>query len=986
MKTRQMEYKLRVLQINTGNSRPALDLALLYARRKKADVICITEPPMYKKGKIGCPGWSEHLGDRAAILTKSNITIKKEWKELSTVGIEIGKTRIISAYCSPNEEVEQYLDALSLTAESPTPLVITGDFNCRWIEFDRKLRRRRKDAIFYDFIIGNDLKIENDGTPTLIHQGVESTNDYTITKRSKVNNWMVDTLENTLSDHRFIYFEVEDNTVVRNRQEKKKMDQEKLKVQLSTIPQIKECKSPEDAEINADIITNWLSNAVKNSTTTEEYKSTTYWWNENLEAQRIKLKQINRKIERCKNNNQLLVLKREQQEQRVLHKINIKKAKVEAWKNLINKDRPWGKPYKTIIKNPERNSSAPPTSIQKANGLMTRSESETNITFLHAKFPRAPKQTAYLTTRNIKNTRNDAHNVTTDIVANIIRKLNNRSAPGLDGINHKTLKILNIMHPTLLTEILNQCLQWAVFPKKWKEGKLVLIYKNKGDKTKADSYRPLTMLSALGKLLEKCLMMQIDQLVENKISDSQYGFRKGRSCEDCILAATKWIKKMKHTDNITAVVSLDIKGAFDHVLWPWIVQELERLEVPQHLISMMTCYFKDRKVYLGENSIDIERGCPQGSVVGPLLWNISYNFVLENLHKRFTRGFAYADDTLLLMTAKNVQDVYKVIKYNVMNIEKDMGKAGLLLNVGKTEIMLLKKQGIVIAPPIELNGIYLRPKNVMKYLGVWLDHQLSWEPHLKKVCEKGMAMIPKLANLARNTYGYNTSARRTMLDGTIGAYMKYASAVYVHRLKLKSMSKYIDRLHRSMVICYGRLYKTVSYLPATVICNWVPIKYEITARALRYAMKKKTELHGATLLEVPHGANVENIWSILGPQVLDKWKCEYRSCGHGEWTQTLIQEPGYTNLDPCFWVNQAISGHGVFGHYLAKMRRRPTPECACGYAEETPEHVLRYCPLFENGRPETLDVENSETLKFFKDTIKTLWENERMNNRRRIEN
>lgn len=201
------------------------------------------------------------------------------------------------------------------------------------------------------------------------------------------------------------------------------------------------------------------------------------------------------------------------------------------------------------------------------------------------------------------------------------------------------------------------------------------------------------------------------------------------------------------------------------------------------------------------------------------MWNISYNYILENMKKKMTRSYAYADDTLILLMADTVPELYGKVSRTVEQVEKDTNQARLYLNVGKTKIMLMKKHGTVIAPPIKIKGTKLRPKGEFKYLGVWLDDRLSWEPHVRKVCEKGMKLIPKLAALARNTFGYSNSAKRVMLEGTIGAYMPYTCAVFAHRPKVKNITRYINRLHRVMLLCYGRLYRTVSYIPASVICD-----------------------------------------------------------------------------------------------------------------------------------------------------------------------
>jgi len=87
-----------------------------------------------------------------------------------------------------------------------------------------------------------------------------------------------------------------------------------------------------------------------------------------------------------------------------------------------------------------------------------------------------------------------------------------------------------------------------------------------------------------------------------------------------------------------------------------------------------------------------------------------------------------------------------------------------------------------------------------------------------------------------------------MLEGTVGAYLTYACAGWAHCLTIKEKnSRVIDQIHRKMLLCYGRLYRTVSYLPGTVICNWAPEKLKIAKRAIIFSHKKHFTLGCKTL-------------------------------------------------------------------------------------------------------------------------------------------
>lgn len=101
-----------------------------------------------------------------------------------------------------------------------------------------------------------------------------------------------------------------------------------------------------------------------------------------------------------------------------------------------------------------------------------------------------------------------------------------------------------------------------------------------------------------------------------------------------------------------------------------------------------------------------------------------------------------------------------------------------------------------------------------------------------------------------------------MLEGTAGAILKYASAAFAHRLGVKDVCKYKDRTHRSMIQCYGRLYRDVSYIAATVICGVPAIRYDIVIRAIMWRKKKGRLLEEEKSLIIKAPSNPKVTWKI----------------------------------------------------------------------------------------------------------------------------
>jgi hypothetical protein len=317
-------------------------------------------------------------------------------------------------------------------------------------------------------------------------------------------------------------------------------------------------------------------------------------------------------------------------------RLAFRKSKEEAWRSFVDKSRPWGRPYKVITKSKTPHSTAIPQ-ILKTDGTLTTSDEEACQILLDAKFPSAPH--SLLVYYPPAKPNNNIQYIDDHEITQILKKCKNKSAPGTDNINYKTMKIVNMKHPGLLPWIFNNCMRWAIFLKCWKEGRAVMLRKGKKSAEDVGEYRPLTMLSVPGKLLEKCIAGRIEGCTKNQLSAKQYGFRAKRSCEDCIIAATRELQQMNTNAKITAAVALDISGAFDHVLWPYILKLLQALHVPEYLRYIIKSYFTHRKITYGQIMKILQRGTPQGSVIGPLLWNLSYNAVLARLASRWVSHY-----------------------------------------------------------------------------------------------------------------------------------------------------------------------------------------------------------------------------------------------------------------------------------------------------------------------------------------------------------
>lgn len=151
--------------------------------------------------------------------------------------------------------------------------------------------------------------------------------------------------------------------------------------------------------------------------------------------------------------------------------------------------------------------------------------------------------------------------------------------------------------------------------------------------------------------------------------------------------------------NFTAVVSIDIKGAFDYINWTHTLSELARWQFPEYLQLIVSDFLRNRVVKAGSCRVQLTRGRAQGSVLGGLLWNISYNYALEHFEPTGTRVTCYANDTAFVIGANNSRRLTEKINKLLEEVPVVLSQSGLLLSARKTEVMVLRGKGFDSDPP-----------------------------------------------------------------------------------------------------------------------------------------------------------------------------------------------------------------------------------------------------------------------------------------------
>ena len=236
--------------------------------------------------------------------------------------------------------------------------------------------------------------------------------------------------------------------------------------------------------------------------------------------------------------------------------------------------------------------------------------------------------------------------ITAELVEKVLKEVEAGKATGPDNISPRVLKSCAKELASPLAHIFSACLEERKWPSVWKEANVVPVHK-KASRSDPSHYRPISLLSAVGKVFEKMIAAVIVQHLygNNLLSPHQFGFRPGRSTSDLLLLLSQEWQDTLDEGLDTLVVALDIAGAFDRVWHSGLLAKLRAKGIGGSLLTLLQDYLQGRTLRVVVNGrasapANIGASVPQDSILGPVMWNI----YIDDLIRQLPSETAYADD------------------------------------------------------------------------------------------------------------------------------------------------------------------------------------------------------------------------------------------------------------------------------------------------------------------------------------------------------
>ena len=349
-------------------------------------------------------------------------------------------------------------------------------------------------------------------------------------------------------------------------------------------------------------------------------------------------------------------------------------------------------------------------------------------------------------------------------VKKLLKNLKTSKAPGPDGITPRILKELCDELAPALTLLFQSSIDSGIVPLDWRTAHVSPIFK-KGERYKPSNYRPISLTSVPGKLLEHIIVHTIMDFAEtnNIFCREQHGFRKKRSCVSQLLGLMDEITHSRDRGKQQDMLVMDFAKAFDKVSHSLLTHKLQHYGITGNINNWIQSFLSDRRqavVVDGATSsfVPDESGVPQGSVLGPCLFLLYINDLPKGLTST-TRLFA--DDTACHKTINNAADQH--------DLQRDLDKLAdweekwlMSFHPDKCEVLHFGKKH---QATYHLRDHSLKSTSETKYLGVTISTNISWKSHINKVATKASKTLGflrrnlKVGSISTKDLAYKTLVR-----------------------------------------------------------------------------------------------------------------------------------------------------------------------------------------------------------------------------------
>ena len=365
-------------------------------------------------------------------------------------------------------------------------------------------------------------------------------------------------------------------------------------------------------------------------------------------------------------------------------------------------------------------------------------------------------------------------------VKKIIHSLKNKPCT-LDCYSSSLLKVCSEILSPVICKLINMSISSGVFPSLLKKAKVIPLHKG-GDSTICSNYRPISILHILSKIFEKAAHIQLVKYLEsnNILCNEQFGFRRNCTTTNATMQLLTYLYRELDNGNYVFSLFIDFKKAFDSVNHNILLSKLYHYGIRGLPLLWFKSYLCNRTQYIrlqdGISGVkNITTGVPQGSILGPTLFLLFINDIV-NVSDKF-KYILYADDSNLMYSFNktSLNHTIDTINNELLQLDNWLIANKLILNIDKTKFTIFSYRSNVVLEGIKIKDNVIGYTRETKFLGIYLDNNLTFTNHCNFVCSKVSRSVGVLFRL---NYFLPLFILRSLYFSLIHPYFMYGLEIY----------------------------------------------------------------------------------------------------------------------------------------------------------------------------------------------------------------
>ena len=364
-------------------------------------------------------------------------------------------------------------------------------------------------------------------------------------------------------------------------------------------------------------------------------------------------------------------------------------------------------------------------------------------------------------------------------------------APGPDGIVNRALQIALPWIRQHFTRVFNQSLSLAYCPQHFRESTTVVLRKpGKDDYTVPKSYRPIALLNTMGKVMDAIIATRLSYVAETYtlLPSTHMGGRKLRSTEhalhhiiDRIYAAWN-----EGDGKVASLLLLDVSGAFDNISHRRLLHNLRKRRVDEKIVQWIASFLGERQTRLcidgfWSEPYGLSTGEPQGSPLSPILYLFYNADLLDRCNQAENMGATgFIDDIAILAWADTTEETCRLLQTALLEAQDWASSHASVFAPDKFQLTHFTRAAsrIDTCKSLQTSWVKIQPSPTCKYLGLIMDTQLRWRPHIDEIERKVSKTVTALSCLGNSTWGVRTKEMRTIYRGVAVPQMMYACSAW----------------------------------------------------------------------------------------------------------------------------------------------------------------------------------------------------------------